>query len=58
MDHCALGNTQGFKSANRFNITNPTKCKNKLLWDKSDRDKISSLPIVETSTDSWEYPAL
>ena len=58
MDHCASGKTQGFKSVNCFNITDPTKCKDKLLWDKSDRDKISSLPVIEPSTDSREYPIL
>ena len=58
MDHCASGKTQGFESLNCFNITDPTKCKDKLLWDKSDRDKIYSLPIVEPSIDSWEDPIL
>ena len=58
MDRCASGKTQGFKSLKCFNITDPTKCKDKLLWDKSDRDKISSLPVVEPSTDSWEDPIL
>ena len=55
MDHCASGKTQGFKSTHCFNITDPTKCKDRLLWDKSDRDKISSLPVAEPFTDSWEY---
>ena len=41
-----------------FNITGPTKFKDKLLLDKSDRDKISSLPIVEPFIDSWENPIL
>ena len=54
MDHCASGKTQGFKSLNYFNITDPTKFKDKLLWDKSDWDKISSFPVAEASTDSWE----
>ena len=58
MEHCASGKTQGFKSVNCFNITDPTKCKDRLLWDKSDRDKISSLPVADPSTDSWEYPVL
>ena len=58
MDHYASGKRQGFKSLNYFNITDPTKCKDKLLWDKSDQDKISSLPIAELSTDSWEDPIL
>ena len=58
MDHCASGKTQGFKSLNCFNITDPTKCKDKLLWDKSDQDKISSLLIVEPSTNSWKDPIL
>ena len=58
MDHCASGKIQGFKSLNCFNITDPTKCKDKLLWDKSDRDEISSLPVTEPSTDSWENPIL
>ena len=58
MDHCASDKTQGFKSVNYFNITDPTKCKEKLLWDKSDREKISSLPVAEPPTDSWEDPIL
>ena len=58
MDHCASGKTQGFKSANCFNITDPKKCKDRLLWDKSDWHKISSLPVAESSTDSWEYLVL
>ena len=58
MDHCASGKTQGIKSLNCFNIIDPTKCKDKLLWDKSDRDEISSLPVAEPSTDSWEDPIL
>ena len=58
MDLCASGKTQGFKSLNCFNITYPTKFKDKLLWDKCDRDKISSLPVIEPFTDSWEDPIL
>ena len=58
MDHCALGKTQGFESLNFFNITDLTKFKDKLLLDKSDRDRISSFPVVEPSTDNWENPTL
>ena len=58
MDHFSSGKTQGFKSPNCFNITDPTKSKDKLLWDKSDRDEISSLPVAEPSTDSWKNPIL
>ena len=54
MDHCASCKTQDFKSLDFFNIIDPTNCKDKLLWDKSDRDEISSLPVSEPSTDSWE----
>ena len=41
-----------------LNITDPTKCKDKLLRDESDWDKVSSLPIVEPSIDSREDPIL
>ena len=54
MDHCASGKTLGFKILNCFNIIDQTKFKDKLLWDKSDRDKISSFPVVEPSINSWE----
>ena len=39
-------------------LQDPTKCKDKLLWDKSDWEKISSLLITEPSTESWEDPIL
>ena len=41
-----------------LNITDPTKCKDKLLRDESDWDEVSSLPIAEPSIDSRKDPIL
>ena len=41
-----------------LNITDPAKCKDKLLRDESDWDEVSSLPIVEPSIDIREDPFL